>query len=110
MISKKDDAFFVSKSGVDMWIYQGVDEQGPAAVVYQETRHGHRDVFRHMKSTFIFYIIEGSGEWIIEDEVFPVSATDVVVVEPGKWFYYRGDLKQICITAPAWEAEFEEVR
>jgi mannose-6-phosphate isomerase-like protein (cupin superfamily) len=45
--------------------------------------------------------------WVIEDEEFPVQATDVVVIPPGKRFYYRGALKQICITAPAWEEEHE---
>ena len=45
---------------------------------------------------------------MIEDEVFAVNATDVVIVPPGKKFYYRGNLKQVCITAPAWEEEYEE--
>jgi mannose-6-phosphate isomerase-like protein (cupin superfamily) len=56
----------------------------------------------------MFNIIEGSGEWVIEGEKFSVEATDVVIVQPGKKFYYWGDLKQVCITAPAWEEEYEE--
>lgn len=48
------------------------------------------------------------GEWIIEDETFPVTALDVVIVPKGKRFYYRGNFKQVCVTAPAWEAEYEE--
>jgi mannose-6-phosphate isomerase-like protein (cupin superfamily) len=32
----------------------------------------------------------------------------VVIVPAGKKFYYRGNLKQVCVTAPAWEAEYEE--
>lgn len=102
------DAFHTSKNGVDMWIYNGKDECPEAAVVYQETAAGHAEEFRHAKSAFIFFIIEGSGEWIIEDETFPVRAHDVVIVPKGKKFYYRGNLKQVCVTAPAWEAEYEE--
>ena len=45
---------------------------------------------------------------MIEGEAHPVKAHDVVIVPPGKRFYYRGTLKHVCITAPAWEPEFEE--
>jgi mannose-6-phosphate isomerase-like protein (cupin superfamily) len=108
VIFKKKDAFHTSKHGVDMWVYNGKADCAEAAVVYQETTAGHAEEFRHGKSAFIFYIVEGNGEWIIEDETFPVTATDVVIVPKGKRFYYRGNLKQVCITAPTWEPEYEE--
>jgi len=104
----RKDAFHTSKNGVDMWIYNGKNDLPEAAVVYQETAAGHAEEFRHTKSAFVFFIIEGAGEWVIEGESFPVTAHDVVIVPAGKKFYYRGALKQVCITAPAWEAEHEE--
>jgi mannose-6-phosphate isomerase-like protein (cupin superfamily) len=107
MIFKRDQAFSTAKNGVRMWIYNGKDDCPEAAVVYQETESGHAEEFRHDKSAFIFYILEGQGTWVIEDQEFPVKATDVVIVPPGKRFYYKGNLKQVCITAPAWEAEYE---
>jgi mannose-6-phosphate isomerase-like protein (cupin superfamily) len=109
MIFKRKNAFSTSKNGVDMWIYNGKDDLESAAVAYQETKVGHSEEFRHTKSAFVFYVIEGSGEWVIEDEHFAVTATDVIVVHPGKKFYYTGNLKQICVTAPAWEAQYEEL-
>lgn len=109
MIFKRKNAFHVSKNEVDMWVYNGKEQLESAAVAYQETRVGHGEEFRHSKSAFVYYIIEGSGEWLIEDESFRVEATDVVIVPPGKRFYYRGNLKQVCITAPAWEPQYEEV-
>lgn len=108
MIFTRANAFKVSKNDVDMWIYNESAEVPEAAVVYQETTVGHSEEFRHNKSAFVFYVIEGSGEWFIEGERFAVQATDVVVVRPGKRFYYKGSLKQICITAPAWEERYEE--
>ncbi|MBS0278924.1 MAG: cupin domain-containing protein [Proteobacteria bacterium] len=104
----KTDAFHLNKNGVDMWIYNGKEDLPDAAVVYQETATGHAEEFRHAKSAFVFFIIEGRGEWVIEDESFPVKPHDVVIVPAGKKFYYRGNLKQVCVTAPAWEAEYEE--
>ena len=107
MIYRRSDAFNTSKQGVNMCIYNSKDQCPNAAVAYQETDKGHGEEFYHDKSAFIFYIIEGEGTWFIEDTAYTVSATDVVIVPPGKRFYYKGTLKQVCITAPAWEEEYE---
>ena len=104
MIYKKENAVSIEKHGVKMRIYNGIDDCAQAAVAYQETERGHGEEFFHEKSHFIYYIIEGTGTWIIEDSEFSVAAGDVVIVPPGKRFYFRGTLKQVCITAPAWEA------
>ena len=90
-----------------MRIYNSAEQCAEAAVVYQETKQGHFKEFCHTKSNFIYYIIEGSGTWIIEDEKHAVEAGDVVIVPPNTRFYYRGNLKQVCITAPSWQPEFE---
>jgi mannose-6-phosphate isomerase-like protein (cupin superfamily) len=108
MIYKRSQAFATEKQGVQMWIYNGKEDCPNAAVVYQETQHGHGEEFYHTQSAFVFYIIEGSGTWYIEDEAFPVEATDVVIIPPGKRFYYTGSFKQVCITAPAWEPQYEQ--
>jgi hypothetical protein len=51
------------------------------------------------KSSFILHLRR--RKWIIEDEEYDVKAKDVVIVPPGKIFYFKGKLKQICITSPA---------
>jgi mannose-6-phosphate isomerase-like protein (cupin superfamily) len=107
MVYKKEKALQIEKHGVRMRIYNFKEDCPQAAVAYQETDIGHREEFYHEKSAFIYYIIEGSGTWVIEDKEYPVSAQDVVIVPPGKRFYFRGALKQVCITAPAWEEAFE---
>ena len=107
MVFKRKQAASVIKQGVQMWIYNGKAECPNAAVAYQETALGHGEEFYHDKSAFVFYIIEGQGTWVIEDKEYPVEAMDVVIVPPGKRFYYSGSFKQVCITAPAWEGEYE---
>ena len=91
-----------------MHIYNTKEECNEAAVVYQETEKGHMEEFYHQKSTFIYYILEGSGKWVIEDEEFEVETKDVVIVPPGKRFYFKGNLKQVCITTPAWDEKHEK--
>ena len=108
MIFKKENAPEFEKHGVRMRVYNTREQCPQAAVVYQETREGHFEEFSHSRSNFIFYIMEGKGTWIIEDIPHDVSAGDVVIIPPDTRFYYKGQLKQICITAPAWEPEFEK--
>lgn len=108
MIFKSENTTNIEKQGVKMHIYNNKEECPNAAVVYQETEKGHSEEFYHEKSAFIYYILEGCGKWIIEDEEYEVKAKDVVIVPPGKRFYFKGKIKQICITAPAWEEKFEK--
>lgn len=107
VIFKHEDAAIIEKHGVKMRIYISKDESRNAAVLYQETQKGHTEEFLHERSDFIYYILEGSGIWIIEDREFEARAGDVVVVPAGKRFWFRGNLKQVCITAPAWEEKYE---
>ena len=54
MIFKRENAFHMSKNDVDMWAYNGKADLESAAVVYQETKIGHSEEFRHTRSAFIF--------------------------------------------------------
>jgi len=107
MVYRKNDAASIEKHGVSMHIYNGAEQCPQAAVAYQETAQGHGEEFLHGKSAFIYYIIEGKGTWFIEDVPHEAGTGDVVIVPPGKRFYFTGKLKQVCITAPAWTREDE---
>ncbi len=107
MVFKKENAAEFEKQGVKMRVYNSKEDCPDASVVYQETIKGHSEEFYHTKSNFIFFIIEGSGTWFIEDVPHKVNAGDVVIIPPNKRFYYKGSLKQVCITSPAWEPEYE---
>ena len=108
MVYRKKDAVLIEKYGVRMRIYNSSEDCPQAAVAYQETEKGHAEEFIHHKSAFIYYILEGKGTWVIEGKEYDAEAGDVVIVPPGKKIYFKGKLKQICITAPAWEEASEE--
>jgi mannose-6-phosphate isomerase-like protein (cupin superfamily) len=103
VVFKPENAEVIEKYGVRMRVYTTKADFRNAAVLYQETEKGHAEEFMHERSDFIYYVLEGSGTWIVEDREFEVRTGDVVVVPAGKRFWFRGYLKQICVTAPAWE-------
>jgi mannose-6-phosphate isomerase-like protein (cupin superfamily) len=108
MLYKKESTINIEKNGVKMRIYNSKEQCPQAAVVYQETETGHSEEFLHKKSYFIFYIIEGAATWFIEDKPYEVKAGDTVIIPPNKRFYYKGKLKQVCVTTPAWEPQYEQ--
>ncbi len=107
IVFRPENAELIEKHGVRMRIYTTKADCKNAALLYQDTEIGHTEEFLHERSDFIYYILEGSGSWIVEDREFEVQAGDVVVVPAGKRFWFKGSLKQICITAPAWEEQYE---
>jgi mannose-6-phosphate isomerase-like protein (cupin superfamily) len=107
MIIKKGQAKHETKFGVDMWIYTETSQSPAASIVYEETDQGHCEEFYHQKSYYIFYILEGQGTWVIDGVDYLVEATDLVIIPPGVKFYYKGNLKQVCITSPAWDPNYE---
>jgi mannose-6-phosphate isomerase-like protein (cupin superfamily) len=108
MVYRKKDAALIEKHGVRMKIYNSSEDCPQAAVCYQETEKGHEEEFIHHKSAFIYYILEGKGKWVIDGKEHDAEAGDVVIVPPGRRIYFKGKLKQLCITAPAWEEAHEE--
>jgi predicted house-cleaning noncanonical NTP pyrophosphatase (MazG superfamily)/mannose-6-phosphate isomerase-like protein (cupin superfamily) len=107
VVFRPENAKVIEKHGVRMRIYTTKYDCPNAAVLYQETETGHAEEFVHNKSDFLYYILEGCGTWVVEDREFEVRAGDVVLVPAGKRFLFRGSLKQVCITAPAWEEKYE---
>ena len=107
VVFKPKNSAVIEKHGVKMTIYTTKSDCRNVAVLYQETKTGHAEEFLHEISNFVYYIIEGRGTWIIEDKEHDVQAGDVVLVPVGKRFWFRGNLKQVCVTAPAWEEQYE---
>lgn len=107
VVFRPENSVMIEKHGVLMRIYTTKKDSPNAAVLYQETETGHMEEFVHERSDFLYYILEGSGTWIVEDKEYEVQAKDVVVVPAGKRFWFKGNLKQLCITSPTWEKQYE---
>ena len=84
VVFRPENSEVIEKYGVRMRIYTTRADSPNAAVLYQETESGHAEEFVHEKSDFLYYILEGSGTWIVEDREFEVRSGDVVVVPAGK--------------------------
>ncbi len=107
-IVKKDEARQIHKFGVDITLY---DTEAPSTVVYEEVEKGHMQEWYSGVSTYQWFIVEGSGVYVIDGDKYEVAKGDLVVVPPKHKMYYYGKMKMVLVTTPEYDdANEHEVR
>ena len=101
----KKEAVIKSKFGIDLWVYETNNPK--AGFAYIEVNQGHLNEFYNQVSTFIYYVLEGEGQFFLNGVETPVKATDLVIIPPNTKIYYLGKMKLTLTTIPAWAAENE---
>lgn len=104
----RDQAKVFTKHGVTMHEYFGKSECSDADLLYLEVNGGHYQEFLDRKSSFIYYVLEGSGSFFLDGEEIQVQATDAILVPKNTKVYYLGHMKLLLCVAPAWEEKNEE--
>ena len=61
------------------------------------------------ESEFNYYILEGKGYFILNDDKQAVSKGDLVVIPPNTKYTFGGSLKMLLINTPHWNADQEKV-
>jgi mannose-6-phosphate isomerase-like protein (cupin superfamily) len=74
-----------------------------------ETQSGHETKIIEHNCDFIYYILQGSGNFIISGVKESCSVGDLVVIPAGTPFIYKGTLKMIASSTPPWREEQEEI-
>lgn len=58
---------------------------------------------------FNYYILKGTGYFIIDGQKYEVSVGDLIVLPPKTKYTFGGKLKMLLINTPHWSEEQEEV-
>jgi len=74
---------------------------------------GKKSALHKMKSSEVYYILEGEGVLHIDDVVLNVSKDQAIYIPPNSKQYIENtgktDLNFLCIVDPAWRKEDEEI-
>ena len=92
------------KFGIRLNILPDFEDCG---IVLVETEVGHNQEFYDKKSSFNYFILEGSGVFFLDDEEVSVAKGDLLSIQPNVRIYYKGKLKMILVISPAWKPENE---
>ncbi len=100
-----DKAKKLNKRGIGLVIYgENVPE---ANVVHISVKKGHFEEFYNVKSFYIYYIVEGKGIFVLNDERIDAQATDLIVVPPKTRIHYFGTMKIVLTVSPAYDEKNE---
>ena len=94
----------LNKHGIDLKVYGPVSDD--ISFVRASVDEGHFEEFKN-SSWFIYYILEGSGVFILNDEKVPASKGDVISIPPNTKIYYFGKMDFTLTVTPLWKEENE---
>ena len=101
-----DESDKFNKHGIDLTVYgEGVPQ---ANVVHVSVEEGHFQEFSDKESYFMYYIYEGQGLFVLNDEKIEAKATDLIVIPPNTRIHYFGKMKMVLTVTPAWKEENEQ--
>ena len=80
----------INKEGCNLIIDKNNKEDHGYYIV--ESIQGHDCYSYNSLSTHIYSVIEGEGEFIIDNIIIPVKKGDIINIEPNKIFYYKGKM------------------
>jgi len=100
-----DEARKFNKHGIDLTIYR--QNEPSASVSRVSVKKGHFQEFLDTKSAFTYYIIEGKGTFMLDDDPVEVQATDLIVIPPNTRIHYFGTMEMVLTVSPAWKEENE---
>lgn len=98
------DANSFEKFGMQLKVYGDVTTD--INFVRASTEIGHLEEFKNT-SWFIYYIIDGEGVFVLNDEKTPVKSGDVVAIPPNTRIHYFGKLEYTLTVNPPWREENE---
>ena len=100
-----EEANKFNKHGIDLTVYPTDIES--ANVVHVSVEKGHFQEFYDKESWYIYYIYEGSGKFVLNDEKIKVEATDLLAIPPKTRIHYFGKMKMVLTVSPAFKPENE---
>lgn len=83
------------------------------SLAHAKVKPGHNSLPHRLKTSEVYYILEGQGIMHVDGESAQVRAGQAVYIPPNSIQHIqntgKSDLEFLCIVDPAWKAEDEEV-
>ncbi len=107
--SKENCSRKFKRDGVDGFEYNSKEQFANASAAYIEATAFHGKA-KNTKCDLIYYIVDGKGEFFIEEEKYEAQKGDVIIVPKGNFYDYKpigGVLKLFAVHTPAFDKNFE---
>ncbi|MBQ3320702.1 hypothetical protein IJH72_01045 [Candidatus Saccharibacteria bacterium] len=82
-----------------------LDNTEEYGVFFVNSIKGHDCFSYNSESTHVYHIIDGMGEFIVDDNVIKANPGDTITIEPGKVFTYKGSMIIVFEMIPNFKEE-----
>lgn len=106
-VLKLPNEYSFEKVGIKGKKYLVSDLTNSVSVLIIETKKGHDTTILEKECDFIYFVLEGSGSFIINGISEKCQKGDLVVIPARNKFKYVGNLKMLLINNPAFYPEQE---
>ena len=107
-VVKEPKDILIDKVGIKGKIFPISDLTSKVEFIMVTTESGHETTIIEHKSDFLYYILEGTGYFLINDSKEECVQGDLVVIPAGTKFTYKGTFKMLLINTPPWQEDQEE--
>jgi mannose-6-phosphate isomerase-like protein (cupin superfamily) len=76
-------------------------------IVFEDVEFGHLEEFYDDESTYMWYVVDGYGTFVINDEKIEALKGDLVIVPPKHRVHYFGKMKMVLSVTPAYNSKNE---
>lgn len=91
------------KEGFDGYCYPLEDTN--ISITLEDSFQKHDTYCTNVKKPSIYYVTEGEGKFIIQDEEYNVKKEDIIEIPMNVEFTYVGKMKLLFISVPAYTNE-----
>jgi mannose-6-phosphate isomerase-like protein (cupin superfamily) len=83
------------------------------SISHSQVEPGKKSTLHKMKTSEVYYILDGEGILHIDDNKFNVSKDQAIYISPNSKQFIensgKNDLRFLCIVDPAWKKDDEEI-
>jgi mannose-6-phosphate isomerase-like protein (cupin superfamily) len=104
-----DDNNVFGWPGLEGWAISSIDDLKDASAAYFEVTGSH-GLVKSKSSNRVYFVIEGTGEFVIDGNKEEVKPKDVIIVPKNTFYDYRATsniLKLFLVHAPAYNKNDE---
>lgn len=76
---------------------------------FEDVYQGHEKYCTNLKSTHIYYVLEGTGKFKINGEIYSVKQGDIIEIPANNKFIFAGKMKMLLIMSPKFNPKDEIV-
>lgn len=103
-----EKSHLIKWDGIKAHSYSSAEDFAHASAIVFDVNGNHGKV-KSKSSDRVYYVISGSGKFIVKDQDFQVEATDVIIVPQNTPYDYEGKMKLFLVHAPAFDPESEVI-